>query len=215
MSLISMLGEILRGLPETVLLTLAAFIAASVLGIPLMLLRLSRHWLPRLIATSLIMAIRGLPPIVWLFIVFFGLGSGYIKISPITAAIVTLAIFYSAYLAETYRGGIAAIPRGQWEAANALALPRAQTAISIIGPQVFRIVMPSMATYAIALMKDTSLASTIGVMELAYWGNHVANTTFRDLDFYAIVGILYIIISLPVAALSRVADKQLRRKVAL
>lgn len=214
MSPAEMLLEILHGLPASVLLTITAFIGAAILGIPIVLLRLSRFGFTRFLGSALIMAIRGLPAIVWLFIVFFGLGSGYIKISPLAAAIFTLAAFYSAHLAEIYRGGIAAIPRGQWEAADALSMGRRHVAVSIVGPQVLRIVLPSMGTYAIALLKDTSLASTIGVTELAYWGNHVANTTFKGLQVYAMVGVIYVLLSLPMASITRYANHRMSLKVA-
>lgn len=214
MTLTAMLIEILHGFPATVLLTAAAFIGAAILGIPIMLLRLSRFRSLRFLASAMIMAIRGIPAIVWLFIVFFGVGSGFFRISPLVASIVTLGVFYAAHMAEIYRGGIAAIPRGQWEAADALSLGRHQVAVSIVGPQVLRIVLPSMGTYAIALLKDTSLASTIGVTELAYWANHVADKTFHALQVYAMVGIVYILLSLPMASLTRYANHRMSLKVA-
>ena len=115
---------------------------------------------------------------------------------------------------EIYRGAVASIHHGQWEASAALDLGRWSTFRDIVAPQAFRVALPSAASYLIGLMKETAVASTIGVAELAYQGNQLSQLTFRGLEVFALVGLFYVLLSLPIAWLSRVADGYLRAKVA-
>ncbi|WP_376742994.1 amino acid ABC transporter permease [Ensifer canadensis] len=205
---------ILRGLPWTVALTLGAFLAGAVLGMPLVAARQSRILPLRIVAMVLIQIVRGIPPILWLFIIFFGLGMSVFPISPFNAALAGLGLIAAANMAEIYRGALASIHFGQWEASSALNLGRWSTLTDVVAPQAFRVALPSAASYLIGLMKETAVASTIGVSELAFQGNQLSQLTFRGLEVFALVGMFYILLSLPVAWLSRVADSYLQAKVA-
>lgn len=205
---------ILRGLPWTVALTLGAFVAGAVLGVPLVAARQSRILPLRFIAMVFIQIVRGIPPILWLFIIFFGLGMSVFPISPFNAALAGLGLIAAANMAEIYRGALASIHFGQWEASSALNLGRWSTLADVVAPQAFRVALPSAASYLIGLMKETAVASTIGVSELAFQGNQLSQLTFRGLEVFALVGMFYILLSLPVAWLSRVADGYLQAKVA-
>ncbi|MBP1873027.1 polar amino acid transport system permease protein [Ensifer adhaerens] len=205
---------ILRGLPWTVALTLGAFLAGAILGIPLLAARQSRILPLRLAAMVFIQIVRGIPPILWLFIIFFGLGMSVFPISPFNAALAGLGLIAAANMAEIYRGALASIHFGQWEASSALNLGRWSTLTDVVAPQAFRVALPSAASYLIGLMKETAVASTIGVSELAFQGNQLSQLTFRGLEVFALVGMFYILLSLPVAWLSRVADGYLQAKVA-
>ncbi|NRP22510.1 L-cystine transport system permease protein YecS [Ensifer adhaerens] len=205
---------ILRGLPWTVALTLGAFLAGAILGIPLVAARQSRILPLRLAAMVFIQIVRGIPPILWLFIIFFGLGMSVFPISPFNAALAGLGLIAAANMAEIYRGALASIHFGQWEASSALNLGRWSTLTDVVAPQAFRVALPSAASYLIGLMKETAVASTIGVSELAFQGNQLSQLTFRGLEVFALVGMFYILLSLPVAWLSRVADGYLQAKVA-
>ncbi|NVD42253.1 amino acid ABC transporter permease [Ensifer sp. HO-A22] len=208
------LFAILRGLPWTVALTLGAFLAGAVLGVPLVAARQSRILPVRFVAMIFIQIVRGIPPILWLFIIFFGLGMSVFPISPFNAAIAGLGLIAAANMAEIYRGALASIHFGQWEASLALNLGRWSTLTDVVAPQAFRVALPSAASYLIGLMKETAVASTIGVSELAFQGNQLSQLTFRGLEVFALVGMFYILLSLPVAWLSRVADSYLQAKVA-
>jgi polar amino acid transport system permease protein len=214
-----MTGEILvaiaTGIPWTMALTVVAFVVGAALGLPLCAMRFSRIGAVRFLAGALILTFRSIPPIVWLFFIFFGLGSGYVQISPFQAAAIGLGLITAANMAEIYRGALAAIHPGQWEAAIALNLARRYRFIDIIGPQLLRVALPSGATYAIGLLKDSAIASTIGVGEIAFQASHVSQRTFHSLDVFAIAGLLYILISLPMAWMARWADMKLRARVAL
>ncbi len=205
---------ILRGLPWTVALTLGAFFAGALLGVPLVAARQSRILPLRFLAMVFIQIVRGIPPILWLFIIFFGLGMSVFPISPFNAALAGLGLIAAANMAEIYRGALASIHFGQWEASSALNLGRWSTLTDVVAPQAFRVALPSAASYLIGLMKETAVASTIGVSELAFQGNQLSQLTFRGLEVFALVGMFYILLSLPVAWLSRVADGYLQAKVA-
>lgn len=205
---------ILRGLPWTVALTLGAFLAGAILGVPLVAARQSRILPLRFLAMVFIQIVRGIPPILWLFIIFFGLGMSVFPISPFNAALAGLGLIAAANMAEIYRGALASIHFGQWEASSALNLGRWSTLTDVVAPQAFRVALPSAASYFIGLMKETAVASTIGVSELAFQGNQLSQLTFRGLEVFALVGMFYILLSLPVAWLSRVADGYLQAKVA-
>ncbi len=205
---------LLRGLTWTVALTAGAFLIGAVLGIPLLAARKSRLLPLRFLAMVVIQIVRAIPPILWLFIIFFGLGMGLMPISPFNAALTGLGLIAAANMAEIYRGAVASIHHGQFEASAALDLGRWSTLRDIVAPQAFRVALPSAASYLIGLMKETAVASTIGVAELAYQGNQLSQLTYRGLEIFALVGLFYVLLSLPIAWLSRVADSYLQMKVA-
>lgn len=205
--------NIIRGLPSTIGLTIAALSIGLVLGVPLMLARISKHFWLRLTAMALITFVRSIPPIVWLFVIFFGLGSGYLRVAPFPAAVVGLGLIASAYMAEIYRGALLSIHRGQWEGAAALGMHPFRMWVDVIMPQLIRVALPAMATYAIGLLKDTAIASTIGVSEMTFYANQSSMATYRGLEVFSFVALLYIALSLPVAWMSRSIDARMRKKV--
>ncbi|WP_246683494.1 amino acid ABC transporter permease [Labrys sp. KNU-23] len=204
----------LGGLAWTAALTLGSFIIGAILGAPLLAARTNRLALVRVPTLIAIQIIRAIPPILWLFIIFFGVGMSYFPISPFVAALCGLGLIAGANMAEIYRGALNAVHTGQWEACAALDLGRWSTMKDIVAPQALRVAIPTTASYLIGLMKETAVASTIGVAELAYQGNQLSQLTYRGLEIFAIVGLFYILLSLPVAWLSRKADAALRSKVA-
>lgn len=208
-----MLTLLLEGLPVTIALTAGAFLGGAVLALPLTALRMAPNRALALIAALLIQIVRAVPPLLWLFLIFFGIGMSIVPISPFPAALIGLTLIAAANLAEIYRGALASVPSGQWEATRALNMGGLTTLVEIIGPQVFRVALPSAATYLIGLMKETAIASTIGVQELVFRGNQVTQLTYRGLESFAVVAALFIALSLPVAWASRRLDKALRAKV--
>ncbi|MBN3723894.1 amino acid ABC transporter permease [Burkholderia sp. Ac-20379] len=206
-------SAILAGVPWTIALTLLAFAIGAALGLPLCALRLSSNRVVRSVASLFVVSCRSIPPIVWLFVVFFGIGNDLLSMSPFTAAAIGLGVVTAANMSEVYRGALTAIHPGQHEAAKALNLSRLQQFRDVVFPQLMRIALPTAATYLIGLLKDSAVASTIGVNELAFSAYHVSQDTFRGLSVYAIAAVLYILLSLPVAWLSRWADLSLRARV--
>lgn len=205
--------NVLRGLPWTIALTLLALAIGVALGLPLMAARVSKHLWLRALAGSIITFVRSIPPIVWLFVIFFGIGSGYLKVAPFPAAVIGLGLIASAYMAEIYRGALLSIHAGQWEAAAALGLHPMRVWLDVIAPQLLRVALPAMTTYAIGLLKDTAIASTIGVTDLTFYANQSSMATYRGFEVFSFVALVYIVLSLPVAWLSRTVDQRLRAKV--
>lgn len=205
---------ILSGLPWTLALTGLALAIGVVLGFPFMFARRSGNVVLSTVMIMIFALVRGVPPIVWLFIVFFGVGNALVEIGPFVAAVIVFGIIAATNIAEIYRGGMIAIHMGQHEAAAALNFGRWHAFRDILLPQMARVSLPSITTYAIGLLKDSAIASTIGVLELAYQGRYVTETTYKGLTVLAVVGAIYIIVSFPIAAYARYADAQMRRRVA-
>ncbi|WP_427116723.1 amino acid ABC transporter permease [Pseudarthrobacter scleromae] len=205
---------ILQGVPMTIGLTVGALAIGAVGGIPLALARRSSIVAVSLAAVSVIEVLRGIPPIVWLFIIYFGLGTALPMLDPITSAIVGLGLISCAYMAEIYRGGLSAITRGQWEASEALGMGRQSVLTFIIGPQVFRVSVPAAASYAIGLLKDSSVAYTIGVSEIVYFANDQSRQTSDALGPFFLAALVYVMMTIPCAWATRALDTRLRMRVA-
>lgn len=207
------LQAVLLGVPLTLLVTVASLAIGAVLGIPLVLGLRSPNTSIRIACRSLVNLLRGIPAIVWLFIIYFGVSIGTYQFSAIPAAILGLGLISAAYMAEIYRGGISAVHRGQWEAGQALGVDGWTTFSRIVGPQAFRVSIPSMASYAISLLKDSSIASTIGVTEIVFYTTQDARSGGGGLTVYILAAVLYVAMSIPMGLLSRKLDASLRRKV--
>jgi polar amino acid transport system permease protein len=207
------LETILRGLPMTLLLTGGGLAIGCVGGIPLMLARVSRFLVLRVLARAVIELFRGVPPIVWMFFIAFGLGSS-LTIDTLTAAVIALGVISSAYMAEIYRGGLLAVHRGQFEASHALGMSRVDTMARVVGPQVVRVSVPAAATFGIGLLKDSSVASTIGVSEMTFLASQETRLSGDVFGPFLTVAAVYILLSLVAAWASRSLDSALRRRVA-
>jgi polar amino acid transport system permease protein len=207
------LTAVLLGLPMTLLVTALAFVIGAVGGIPIML-GLRSRWTPlRLSVRFIVDLIRGIPPIVWLFLIYFGVQIGSIRFDSLAAAVIGLGIISSAYLAEIYRGGFATLAREQSEAAAALGLGARTTFARILAPQALRTALPSIATFLLSLLKDSSIASTIGVADMVFAANMFARqnpATAGILPFF-IAAAVYLIVSVPIAIMARRLDAKLRK----
>lgn len=209
-----MLLSIVGGIQWTVILTLTSLAIGIILGAGLCAMRTSGNRLLDFLAACSILLLRAIPPIVWLFLIFFGIGTGILEVTPFQAAALGLGLITAANMAEIFRGSLAAVHKGQWEAARALSMPARYRMIDVVAPQLIRVSLPSIATYAIGLLKDTAIASTIGVPEIAFEATHVSQVTFKGLETFAFAGCLYIALSIPIALASRWADQRMRLRVA-
>lgn len=209
-----MLEAMAHALPWTLLMTVASFVSGAVLAIPLCACRVSRIAWVRGVSLGLVLVVRSIPPIVWLFFIFFGIGGELLPLSPLVASILGLALIGAANLAEVYRGALTAVPYGQFEAARVLGLSRFHQYVDVLGPQVLRVALPSATTFAIVLLKDSAIASTIGVGEIASAAYHISQQTFRGIEVYMVAGAIYLAISVAIAWLSRSMDQRLRLRVA-
>jgi polar amino acid transport system permease protein len=204
--------DLLEGVKLTVALTLASMAIALVFGL---LLALARRRPPKsamnIAATVFVELIRGTPLLLQLFYIFYVFPFFGIRLGNIEAGILGLAINYGAYLSEVFRAGIEAVDKGQWEAAQALGMADRLTMALVILPQAIRIVIPPIGNYFISLFKDTALVSTISISELMFSGQLLAAETFKYLQIYSIVFMIYLAISYPAS----LGVKWLERRMAL
>ncbi|MFD1210536.1 amino acid ABC transporter permease [Arthrobacter sp. GCM10027362] len=213
MQFLDALEAVLVGVPLTLLVMAASLAIGAVLGVPLVLGLRSRNVAVRAGCRYLVNLLRGIPAIVWLFIIYFGVSIGAYQFASVPAAILGLGLISAAYLAEIYRGGISAVHHGQWEAGHALGVSNWTTFSRIVGPQALRVSIPSMASYAISLLKDSSIASTIGVTEIVFYTTQNARSGGGGLTVYILAAVMYVVLSIPLGLLSRKLDASLRKKV--
>ena len=142
-----------------------------------------------------IWCVRGTPAMIQIFVVYFGLPQIGISMSPFVAGVVTLGINSGAYVAEIIRGGLMAIPRGQYESPVALGLSSSQAFWRIILPQVTRIILPAITNEAVATLKNTSLLSVITVVELTFHAQIVIARTFQPFPFYILAALIYLVLT--------------------
>ncbi len=159
--------------------------------------------------------IRSTPLLVQLFFVYFVGPQFGIELSAWTSAMITIGLHYGTYLSEVYRGGLEAVPRGQWEACRALNMGTARTYFRIVIPQALPASLPGMGNYLVGIFKDTPMLSTIGVAELMHTANALGAETYRYLEPYSMVGFLFLIISIPTATLLRKLERVVARSLGI
>ncbi|WP_425069944.1 amino acid ABC transporter permease [Reyranella sp.] len=192
----------------TVLLSLIAFAGGALVGLPLALMRVARSGLLRGLAGTYIQIVQGTPLLIVLFLSYFGLGIVGLKLDPLVAAGLSLTIYAAAFLAEIWRGCIEAVPKTQWEASDCLGLNTFQQYAYVILPQAVRIATPPTVGFMVQIVKNTSLASVIGFVELARAGQIVNNSTFEPFVIFAIVGAIYFAICYPLSLASRHLERK-------
>jgi polar amino acid transport system permease protein len=193
----------------TLALTALAFIGGGLLGLLIMLLRVVPLRPVNWFAVGWIQAIQGTPLLAQLFVFFFGFAIFGYRVSPWIAAGFAFSIYASAFLAEIWRGCVQAVPRTQWEASAALGLGFGQQLRYVIVPQAFRIAIPPTVGFLVQLVKNTSLASVIGFVELTREGQITTGATFRPFTIYGIVAILYFCICFPLSQWSQRLERRL------
>lgn len=202
---------LLQGLWITLKLTLITMVTSFVFGLIVALFRVSKNKFLRLISKVYVDVFRGTPLLIQLILIFYALPDLGIMFDRYSAGIVALTLNNGAYVAEIFRGGIESLPKGQMEAARSLGLTRMQAMIKVIIPQAFKSVLPALTNSIVALLKDTSLVSVIGVEELLKQGRQLqtwqANST--PLMF---VAILYLIAILPLIYLVSKLERRLKEK---
>ena len=193
----------------TLVLSALAFVLGSIGGFGVMLARISpRRWLSRP-AMVYIEAIQGIPLLILLFIVYFGLSVYGVQVPALVAAGLALMVYTSAYLGDIWRGCIDAMPKPQWEAAECLSLTRWQTLRLVIIPQALRLALPPTVGFLVQVIKMTSLASVIGFVELTRAGQIINNSIFQPFLVFGLVGVFYFVLCYPLSRWSQSMDKKL------
>jgi len=193
----------------TIALSLIAFIGGGLVGLALLVLRtLPRPWAQRAVG-GYVQLFQGTPLLMQLFLAYFGMALIGIETSAWTAAAVALTLYSSAFLAEIWHGCVKAIPKGQWEAAQSLALGFAEQLRYIILPQAARIAVPPTVGFLVQVVKGTALASVIGFAELTKVGTMITNATFKPFLVYGCVALLYFLLCYPISLYAQRLERQL------
>ncbi len=222
------MGTLSRGVQITVLVTLVGFASASAMGLLLAVMSLSRSIVARQIARFYIELVRGIPIIVLLLYVAFVVAPGIVALAnwalePFGAepwrtrdfpllwrATLALAIGYSAFIAEVFRAGIQSVEPGQIEAAEALGLGRWHRFRRIVFPQAIRTILPPLGNDFVAMVKDSSLVSVLGVSDITQLGKVTAAGNFRYFETYNVVALIYLTLTLVLSLGLRRLEKQMR-----
>lgn len=205
------LPSLFSGLSVTLKITAISICLATTLGLLFGLMSISTSKILRLIATIYIDIIRGTPLIVQAFFIYFGLPSAFaLKMSAITAGIVTIGANAGAYMSEIFRGGILAVDKGQFEASRSLGLSYRQAMQKVILPQAIRNMIPAIINQFIISLKDTSLLTVIGIRELTQSGEIIVASTYKAFQIWTIVGAFYLIIITIISYTSRYIERKLR-----
>lgn len=199
----------LSGLWSTVLLSLAAIATGTLTGLLVAAVRTSRVPVLAQLARGYLEVFRGTPLLIQMLFIYFGAAylSGF-DISVFGAALLALTLYQGAYIAEIFRAGIEAVPRGQWEAARVLGLGRVQTFTGVILPQTRAIVLPPLVGQYLSLIKDTSIAVVIGYVELLRQGQAVIDRVGDPATSYLAVAVLYFVICYPLSVLVRRMERK-------
>lgn len=200
------------GLIFTVPLTLITFVLGIVLGLSVALARLYGPAPLVMLVRFYVWLIRGTPLLVQLFLIFYGLPSAGIVLDAFTAAVIGFTLNIGAYSSETIRATLAAIPKGQWEAAHAIGMNWPQAMGRVILPQAARIAVPPLSNTFISLVKDTSLAAAVTVPELFQAAQRLASVTYEPLILYIETALIYLMFSSVLSTLQDRLEQRLAHK---
>ena len=191
--------EILRFLPEGLVVTFEVTILSIICAIPLGLItglgRLSRNRVINLIASTYVEVIRGIPLLVQIFYIYYALAK-FLQVSGLTSAVIAISFCYGAYMGEVFRAGIMAVPKGQTEASRSLGFNKVQTMIFVVLPQALRTIVPPVGNECIAMLKDTSLVSVMAMPDLMQYGRSFAAKSYLYFETYTVIALIYLIITL-------------------
>jgi len=208
-------SDLFTALLKTIEFTAVGFAGAALLGLILALMRLSPARALRIPAVVYTELFKNVPLLAIIFLIYFGLPSQGIKLNVFTAGSLSLIIFYAAYLSEIFRSAIAGVHGGQQEASEALGLSRRATFTHVVFPQALRSALPGTNTMLVDLLKSTSLLVTIAAAELMSQGQLIASETFRALEVYLVISILYFALCYPLSQGLLWFERQIRGGVPL
>ena len=193
----------------TVVLTLLAFVLGCFAGFFVMLARTAQTRWIRTASAIYVDIIQGTPLLIVLFLIYFGLALLGLELPAIVAAAISLMIYCSAFLGEIWRGCVQSVPRTQTEASECLGLTRWQTLIDVVLPQAMRIATPPTVGFLVQVLKNTSLASVVGFVELTRASQVINNSLFQPFLVFGIAGVLYFALCYPLSRLSRTLERKL------
>lgn len=195
----------------TIELTVISVVLGTLIGIIVALLKLTKNPFINVIASFYTWIIRGTPMLLQLFFFYYGLPFVGIELEPMSAAIIGLSLNSGAYMAEIIRGGIISVDKGQFEACKALGFTYSQTMIRVILPQTIRVLLPPVGNEFITMLKDTSLVSTIAMVELMRSAQQIYSSNFRPMEPFFIAACIYLGLTTVFTGIFSVWEKKLSR----
>lgn len=210
------LWDILRNLllaaRWTVVLSLIAFVGGGLVGAALLVLRIGGGRPAARAVAAYVQLFQGTPLLMQIFLAYFGVGLFGIDVSPWVSVTLALTLYTSAFLTEIWHGCVQAIPRGQWEAAQSLALGFGQVLTHVVLPQAVRIAVPPTVGFLVQVVKGTALASVVGFVELTRAGNMISNVTYAPFTVFACVALMYFALCYPVSLFARRLERRLHAR---
>ncbi|MGE5628894.1 MAG: amino acid ABC transporter permease [Solirubrobacterales bacterium] len=207
--IVKTLPILLKGCVTTIELTVITLIIGTILGVTLALMRISKNNLLSMISSFYTWIFRGTPMLLQLFFFYYGLPFINIRLSPFQAAVIGLGLNCGAYMAEIIRGGIQSIDKGQFEAAKALGFSYTETMRRIVLPQTFKVIIPPVGNEFITMLKDTSLVSTIAMVELMRSAQQMYASSFRPIEIFLTAAVLYLFMTTVFTAAFSFYEKKL------
>ncbi|MEZ2300004.1 amino acid ABC transporter permease [Variovorax sp. RCC_210] len=207
-SLWDILRNLLMALRWTVVLSLIAFVGGGIVGAALLFVRLRGGKVAGKAVSLYVQLFQGTPLLMQLFLAYFGIALFGIDVSAWTAASVALTLYTSAFLTEIWRGCVASIPKGQWEASGSLALSFGEQMRHVILPQAVKIAIAPTVGFLVQVIKGTALASVIGFVELTKAGSMISNATFKPFVVFSCVALLYFVLCFPVSLYAKTLERK-------
>lgn len=209
---------LLKALGQTLLLTLHSLVFAMVIGMIFGLMNVGHNRVLNCIGTVYVDAVRGVPLIVLAYFIYFGVPAGIqgigftnFRLNALQAGTIALSMNCGAYMAEIIRAGIQSVDRGQMEAGRSLGLSYGASMWLVVIPQAIRTMIPSIINQFIITLKDTSILSVIGFPELTNVGKTIMGNTFKNLQTWAIVGVMYMVVIITLSKVSKKLERRINR----
>jgi polar amino acid transport system permease protein len=205
------------GIYMTLKLTIVSFVFILIVGMIMAVFRVSNVRILKAIASTYVEVVRGVPVLVWLLWIYFGLpvlfrdvlGMKEARIAGFPAAVAAFTFAYGAYMTEIFRAGIQSISKGQMEASRSLGMNYLQSMRYIIMPQAIRVILPPVSNEFVTLLKDSSLVSILGLEDLTRRGREYVGRTFESFDTYLVVALLYLILTVFFTRVSTAIERRL------
>ena len=209
------LPRMLMAAVNTLLAAGFGYAIALILGLAFALLQRTRYPIVTFVVRECVEFVRSTPLVLQIFFIFYVGPQFGLLLSPWASGMIAIGLHYAAYLSEVYRAGLDSVPKGQWEACTALNLSPQRTYFKIIIPQAIPLSIPGFGNYLVGIFKDTPMLSVIGVAELMHAATAVGSETYRYLEPYTLVGVIFLIISLPAAWLIRRFELWVRKSLGM
>lgn len=202
---------LLFGLRLTLGVSLSALLVSVLLGTLLGVVRSFRLPVLGRLGNAYVELVRGVPLIVLLSVVYYGLPALGVTLGGFPSAVLALGLYSAAYTSEIVRGGLSSVPAGQLEAARSLGLSRVQSLRFVVLPQAWRVALPALGNEFVSLILGSSLASAVTLQELFAAGKYITNATYRQFEVYALLALVYFLLTFTLTRLLRLAERRLSR----